>query len=68
MASKHDTVCRCEAYKFPHREGGGDCEMQDGEYVGKGSAYRFPFIDDAYLDDPRRGQAKSINAENKGGR
>lgn len=65
MRKPTDTPCRCAAYPFPHREGGGDCDMQDGEWTGRGSRYRFPFLDDAYLDDPRHGQAAGINADRR---
>ena len=28
--AKTSQVCRCNAYTFPHREGGGSCPMEDG--------------------------------------
>lgn len=49
--------CYCNAYPFPHRYAGGDCTGED-DLV----AWDRPTIDEV-LDDPRRGQAASINRE-----
>jgi hypothetical protein len=29
MKKRQQITCRCPAYPFPHREGGGQCEMPD---------------------------------------
>lgn len=49
--------CRCDAYKFPHRKGGGLCCDEVEEE-------RLAEFNDQYLDDPRHGQAESINVDN----
>ena len=63
-------LCRCDAYRFPHREGGGKCEG-DPERGDDEAADRWLLrlmergyrnIDEL-LDDPRRGQAAAINRE-----
>ena len=65
--------CRCEAYPFPHRKYGGKCEAYDPEAGNEEAADRWLMglmergyrnIDEK-LDDPRRGQAESINRERK---
>ena len=65
--------CRCEAYPFPHRKYGGKCEAYDPEAGDEEAADRWLMglmergyrnIDEK-LDDPRRGQAESINRERK---
>lgn len=50
------TVCRCCAYPFPHREGGGACTFMDGE----DTVEHDDLTHDQYMDDPRRGQAAWI--------
>lgn len=51
---KTPLVCRCAAYKFPHRKFSGDCDPQDPP----------PRRNiDHILDDPRRGQAEWINRQ-----
>lgn len=42
---KNQITCRCDAYPFPHRQGGGDCEMP--EFCGERSHY----IDDCLAPD-----------------
>lgn len=63
-------LCRCDAYRFPHREGGGACQG-DPERASEEEADRWLLglmergsrsIDEV-LDDPRRGQAGPINRE-----
>lgn len=51
-------VCRCCAYPFPHREGGGQCKYEDGQDMAEYDDYSI----DHYMDDPRRGQAAWIKA------
>lgn len=47
MASPTDYTCRCRAYKFPHRFGGGRCtgfhivEEHWNTYYGHGSVCKF---------------------------
>ena len=57
--------CRCEAYRFPHREYGGLCagdpDRGDEESADRWLTYamkRGYRNMDELLDDPRRGQAK----------
>jgi hypothetical protein len=52
------TVCRCDAYPFPHRESGGACTFEFGEDTVEYDDYSI----DEYMDDPRRGQAAWIKA------
>lgn len=47
-------VCRCEAYKWPHRRDIKRCVVYEEVRTAE----------DERLDDPRRGQADSINREN----
>ena len=40
-------VCRCSAYRFPHREGGGKCfAAVDGPYCGACNAACVPTLED----------------------
>jgi len=52
------SICRCCAYTFPHREGGGQCQYEDGQ----DTVQRDDYTIDQYMDDPRRGQAAWIKA------
>lgn len=48
-------ICKCSAYRFPHRKGSGVCESNvHGQTNG---IFDMP-------DDPRRGEAREINREN----
>lgn len=59
---RNTPVCRCAAYPFPHRKDGGKCwEETQQEYQHREG--KSPI--DEVLDDPRRGQAREINAENQ---
>lgn len=51
-------TCHCDAYRFPHRLFGGECQGEL-EVV----AVKSPSVDER-LDDPRRGQAAYINRNN----
>lgn len=56
-------LCRCAAYKFPHRKDGGRCVADTRDDQGEGIRHRRNI--DHILDDPRRGQAESINRRNR---
>ena len=65
--SRKRKVCRCDAYRFPHREGGGKCEggpHEDTEasdaWWGRKFAGRPWRNEDERLDS--HGQAKYINS------
>lgn len=56
------TTCNCDAYPFPHREGGGDCNMPDWcgvhsrsweDCAIEGVCEYHQYIDREYHYDPR---------------
>jgi hypothetical protein len=62
MTKRWQPVCSCSAYRFPHREGGGYCEYEDGVDMADYDSAAL----DRCADDPRRGQAAWISAINRG--
>ena len=66
-------TCWCGDYQFPHRLLGGKCRGGPNEepvpYLDRGNTVEdyesnIPYSDDRY-NDPRRGEAAAINAENR---
>lgn len=53
-------TCKCKAYPFPHRMNGGKCDAGTLDDYQPTRIHRRPI--DERLDDPRRGQAKDLNA------
>ena len=63
--------CRCEAYKFPHRYGGGTCYGPEDDRERARSEERaerwltrmvqHPRRVEQMMDDPRHGQAAGLN-------
>lgn len=57
---KPQITCRCPAYPFPHRQGGGDCELpkscsvMDDYRCLDGEDNECPFCDDCPLMDEMR--------------
>lgn len=76
MSARCQFTCWCGDYPFPHRLLGGKCRGGPNEepvpYLDRGNTvedYERHWGDrtaiDNRLDDPRRGEAAAINAENR---